>query len=319
MANATTRSEKINDVLTGRVGTAAKQFLGTTGVSFLSDSLGIKWIGALAAPALLMIDQVIHRRVVRGRYRDVLTMYGPEISALSGVALPDLTIETAREILDANRSNPKFAAINEWLGINERIDRQRLGVSIIVAGLTAIGVLGMALAGAGPIVTSVVIGTAMTLINNVGNDMIAINSQEANAKSVGVVVREIAQQATMQQVQPAKLLQAHLQAKPKLKAEVEQRFQKPYDEMTLGEKNEVVQFFDVPLKLSETAEKLNRGAMRPTEMSWIVYGQRSGAPERAVAPSASGSYETNAATRTDFVSRLQQPDALEKMTGPTIH
>ena len=319
MTNALTRSEKINDVLTGRVGTAAKQFLGTTGVSYLSNALGIKWIGALAAPALLMIDQVIYQQVVRGRYRDVLTMYGPEISALSGVALPDLTIEKTREILDTNRANPRFAAISEWLGINERIDRQRLGASIIVAGLTAIGVVGMALAGVAPLVTSVVIGTAMTLISNVAIDMIAINSQEANAKSVGVVVREIVQQAAMQQVEPAKLLQAHLQVRPELQAQVTQRFHKPYAEMTLGEKNEVVQFFDAPLKLSETADKINRGAMRPTEMSWIVYGQRSGAPERVIAPRASGSCETSATTRTDFVARLQQPDAPEKMTGITIH
>lgn len=319
MVETNGHSEKITDMLTNRVGQGIKQFLGTTGISYISRFFNTPWVSFFAAPAFLLVDHFIHERLVRGRYRALITNFGSEISALSGVPIHELTIERTQEILDANRDNPRFIVIEEGLKINDDYDRQKTILSYTAAIVTTLCVFGLTSFGINPLAVSFVVGTASTLLTGIASDIITINTQEKTGKSVEVVVREITQQAVSQEVQPAKLLQAFLQAQPNLQQKVAHRFGKAYSAMTFGEKNQVVAFLDEPLKLTEITGKINAGIMRPTEVAWIVYNQRSGVPEKIPALKTVHTDQEKAPAGLSFVSRLQQQECSATALGQTIH
>jgi hypothetical protein len=313
------RSEKLTDLLTNQIGTGIRQFVGATGLSYLARAT-TSWAALVGIPALMTVDYIIEKRHEHSLYRFITNVFSDELVQLTGISKSDLTPEKVKEVLTAHRGDPRFAVFSEVQSLYEQNKHNKLMLSFFSATITVGGILAGAAFGGSALGIAFLVGTGSTLIAGVLNTYFKVNAEEADSRSVYVQIKELRQQAATQQVQPAKVLQVFLKAQPNMQAQVQQQFGKSYDEMSLGEKRQVVALYDKALHINELTAKINSGSMRPTEIAWIVYGQRTGVPERVVSvtPTQQDVHEQGN-MRADFVSRLQAEKLEQKADAPTLH
>lgn len=134
-----------------------------------------------------------------------------------------------------------------------------------------------------------------------------------HASPVTAAIQEIEKEISVGgDISPTQVLSIFIHARPQLARQVEKEYGTPYDGLHIAAKRELVERYDPELHITRIAGAIVRGSMNPTELAYIVHGQRSGVRERE---SKGALTETVAAPRPEFLI-----NALAKgLTTPMEH
>lgn len=280
------RAEKIKEIFSGSAAGGIKQLFSTAGIAVLS-AFNPFW-ALVGIPLSFSIDWFINRSIAQNQNAAILSVFKPELAALTGLSREQLTPELVGTLIKQNKHNPQWKVFAEIDDIRTLETKTRSTKSLIGTLLTVAAVfsgayfqkelmqsIGVSLMDAMSFIT-----VASSALTGAYGQIGAVDTKEEYAHSNYKVVMEIHAQAKVSQVQPLKILEAFVSAQEELQQKLEQRFKTPYRYLSYANKVVVLKELDPMLHCTQIAQKINQGLIRPTEVAWLSYGIRSGVPEK---------------------------------------
>lgn len=248
-----------------------------TAAETLGAGLGIG-LTALAAGSTVGFSAIIEYTNRKLSQKRLLEIYREEIAALNGKSPDALTIDD----LDtpASRSNP---ALDDAMKLFDRRRNFYVGTHA-VAALALTGVVGLAVFALELVPALAIAGVAGLLYEQTFQSMKTLGNalfQVESARTITKQIREIADQIGLGgRVSSTRVLGVFIEANPELRGKVKERFGNEYAELTIAQKRDMVKLFDSTYQLYKITHDLNTGAVNPTELAFLAYGQKSGVPRR---------------------------------------
>ncbi len=214
----------------------------------------------------------------RTKQKDLAAFYKEELSALHGKTPEQVTAEDVhRAALPAERGGDNIQAFKTQLADYKYEQNFRIGVSF-ASSLITCGLLVAAAASdihtALPTVVQLgLVGIGYMAIRNMVQSTGELILGKPEEHTVCHRLMHLAEQVKTRTLQPSEIFSVFTEARPELQAEITRKHGKPFEHLTLAQKNDVVDKYEPVLRIARLTEAVNRGELQPGIISFIAYEQ----------------------------------------------
>ena len=311
--------------------TVARVLVGVT-LAFAVGALGGAGSGvgsAVAWPAIIGISMGVvgltamaHTSIERQKKEVLLDNYREEISHVLGKNDKTLTVQdleaAAKSPENPNGSTALSMALDYFRDTRNFFVASQAATAALM--VTAVGFLKTAVLPVDfPIVglasaSGLLYNELFRTVTNVGSLAIDKNVKGALTKEMRAINQQIAQGSN---ISATRVMGVMVMVNPDLKKQIIGHYNQPYEELSIADKREVVERYDVQMNLVQTAKDINAGRMLPTELGFIAFGESSGTPMRSEAPENHEEKPKHVGHWQARVSEQAPEQAMEQ--APTIH